>query len=123
MVNLEEEYFQPQQKLKSLWKTQQMLPGFGQDPPVSKFKKDDRNIMSEIYLNGPDGVIKQGKQFEWGLDGWSDGDRFGLAISSPDYEDESDGLAYLDLEHCSKLVAALVEHTKEVQDAGEKNIS
>jgi len=75
--------------------------------------------MSEIQLSGPAPVNKQGIQLEWGVDGWTEGSKFQLIVTSP----YNEGIASLDLNQCSMLVAALVEHMKEVEDASQENFN
>jgi hypothetical protein len=56
---------------------------------------------------------------EWGLDGWSSHDKFIMIITHMD----AAAKATLNLEQCSQLAAALIEHIKEVNDASKENIS
>ena len=69
--------------------------------------------MSEITMDG-DWINDPG---EWSLDGWSNGDRFSITISGEFAGDTAD----LTIEHCSMLLAALIEHIKEVNDASKEN--
>jgi hypothetical protein len=73
--------------------------------------------MSEIQMTGSAGENKQGVELQWGLDGWTNETMFELVITSP----YNEGIASLDRNQCSMLLATLVEHIKEVKDADEEN--
>ncbi len=72
--------------------------------------------MSEIAF---DGIYNEGKNplDEWGLDGWSSLKVFKLLITG----EENAAIAHLTVEQCSQLAAVLIEHVKEVHDAGKEN--
>lgn len=72
--------------------------------------------MTEIFF---DDSFSDDPNDNWGLDGWTEDKEFHLLLTS---EGQS-GLAYLDLEQCSRLAAALIEHVKEVRDASKENIT
>lgn len=72
--------------------------------------------MAEVAFEG---LFDDGRNDEWGLDGWTERKSFKLMITSED----TGGLAYLDIEQCSRLAATLLEHVKEVKDATEENPS
>lgn len=72
--------------------------------------------MAEIAFEG---LFDDGKDDEWGLDGWTSRDKFYLMLTTEDYA----VLSHLDPEHCSQLAAALIEHIKEVSDASKESSS
>lgn len=72
--------------------------------------------MAEIAFEGYLGKSQDPKE-EWGLDGWSRGDRFRMVLT---FNGEAT-TATLTLEQCSQLAATLIEHIKEVRDASKEN--
>ena len=70
--------------------------------------------MAEVAFEG---LYRDEQTQEWGLDGWTSKGFFHILLTT-----EENGLVVdLDIKHCSKLAAALIEHIKEVKDASKEN--
>lgn len=73
--------------------------------------------MAEVAFEGD--YQNEFRDDEWGLDGWSNRDRFVLIASN----EFGGGRVDLNEEQCSMLMAALEEHLKELKDARKENPS